>query len=275
MKLLSLDGKELQSLKLPEQFKEDVRPDLIKRAVLVIQSHGRQPYGAYERAGKNYSATLSRRRKRYRGPYGIGISRVPRKIMTRRGRRMFWVGAVAPNTVGGRKAHPPKAEKVWNQKINKKERRKAIRSAIAATANVELVKKRGHQVPSVYPIALEKKAEEFKKTKQILDLLKKIGLEKELERSSEKKVRAGKGKMRGRKYRGRKGILMVVSKACDLAKAGKNIPGIDIVEVQKLNAEVLAPGADPGRLTLWTEDAIKRLEKEKLFTNNQVKEIKK
>ena len=70
------------------------------------------------------SAKLSKRRRAYRGSYGFGISRTPRKILSKRGRRLGWVGAVAPNTVGGRRTHPPKAEKIWREEINTKERRK-------------------------------------------------------------------------------------------------------------------------------------------------------
>src|SRR3990167_995862 len=101
VKILSLDGKEIGKRNLPSQFNEDVMPDLIKRAVLAIQSHKRQPYGAKPEAGKRSSVEISRRRHNYRGSYGIGISRVPRKIMNRRGTRMSWVGAFAPGTVGG------------------------------------------------------------------------------------------------------------------------------------------------------------------------------
>ena len=123
LKILDTEGKESGKVDLPKQFSEPVRPGLIKRAVLAIQSHKRQPYGTDPRAGMKSSAELSRRRRKYRGSYGFGISRVPRKILSRRGTRMNWVGAFAPGTVGGREAHPPKASKKWAQKINKKERK--------------------------------------------------------------------------------------------------------------------------------------------------------
>src|SRR3989338_11129595 len=142
LKVISPEGKEDGSVTLPTQFSEEVRSDLIKRAVLAIQSHNRQPYGASPEAGKRASAKLSRRRRNYRGSYGLGISRVPRKIFSRRGTRMNWQGAFAPGTVGGRRAHPPKAEKIWWQNINKKERKMAIRSAMAATINKEAVTKK-------------------------------------------------------------------------------------------------------------------------------------
>ena len=252
-------------IKLPIQFEEELRPDLIQRAVLSVQSHKRQAYAVSTDAGKRASAKLSRRRRDYRGSYGIGISRMPRKIMTRRGTRMNWVGAFAPGTVGGRKAHPPKSEKLWWKKINNKEKSKAIRSAIAATISKEIVMERGHLIPENYPFILDEKFEFISKTREILESFKKLGLENELARVEEKKVRAGKGKSRGRKYKKKKGPLIVVSKINKLSNALSNIPGIDVVEVKSLNAELLAPGAKAGRLTLWTNAAINILEKENLF----------
>jgi len=250
---------------LPIQFNEDLRQDLIKRAVLALQSNKMQPYGASPEAGKRASVQLSKRRRKYRGMYGFGISRVPRKILSRRGTRMFWVGAFAPGTIGGRRAHPPKAGKVIGKKINKKEKRKAIRSAISATIVSGVVKDRGHILPENYPFIVDSKFENLNKTKEVVKTLKDLGLEKELERVSVKKVRAGKGKHRGRKYKTKKGPLIVVSKDEKIGKAAVNIPGVDIVNVKKLNAEFLAPGAVPGRLTLWTKPAIEALKKEKMF----------
>jgi len=262
-----LDGAKSKQLELPEQFNEEFRPDLIQKAVLVIQSHKRQPYGAKSDAGQRASALISRRRRKYRGSYGHGISRVPRKILWRRGTQFGWVGAFAPNTVGGRRAHPPKAQKIWDLKMNIKERRKAIRSALAAVANKELVLARGHKFKEL-PTIVESKIESLSKTKEIENILTKLGLQEELKRISIRKVRAGKGKMRGRKYKIKKGPLFVVSKECPLIKAVQNLQGCDICEVQDLNAELLAPGALPGRLTIFSEGAISRLEKEKLFTIN-------
>ncbi|MBW2963779.1 50S ribosomal protein L4 [Candidatus Woesearchaeota archaeon] len=263
--IVDLEKKKAGEKELPSQFNEEIRPDLIKRAVLTLQSSNRQKYGTDPRAGKKASALLSKRRRKYRGMYGHGISRTPRKIMSRRGTQLNWEGAFAPNTVGGRQAHPPKAEKNWERKINKKERRKAIRSAMAATLIKDLVKERGHWVPEDYPFIIDSKVEDLDKTKKVKDLLGKLGFEKELERGTKKKVRAGKGKLRGRKYKKKTSILIVVSKDCKLLRAGKNIPGIDIIKVNELNAEKLAPGAAAGRATLWSADSIEKLNKDKLF----------
>lgn len=254
-------------VELPSQFSEEFHPDLIARAVLSIESKQRQPYGADPSAGKLYSAKLSRRRKDFKGAYGIGISRVPRKTMSRSGTRFNWVGALAPGTVGGRQAHPPKAEKIWVKKINKAENRKAIRSALAATVVPSIVKGRGHVVPNNYPFVASTSLESMDKTKSVVDALKKFGFEGELKRVSERKVRAGKGKGRNRRYIGKRGPLVVVSTSdCKLARAARNIAGVDVAVVNRLNAHMLAPGTVPGRLTLFTEAAIERLSKEKLFT---------
>lgn len=252
-------------IELPRQFMEEIRPDLIARAVLALQSHKRQPFGANPEAGKRASAKLSRRRRNYRGSYGLGISRSPRKIISRSGIRFNWVGAFAPYTVGGRRAHPTKAEKIWQKKINRKERLKAIRSAIAATMAKDIVEKRGHIVPEMFPFIVDEKIESISKTGEALETLEKLGFGGELERAKEKKIRAGRGKSRGRKYKTKKSILIVVSKQDSIGKAARNIPGVEIIEAKNLNAEILAPGTVPGRLTLWTKPAIEMMQKENSF----------
>jgi large subunit ribosomal protein L4e len=253
------------TIDLPTQFTEEVRADLIKRAVLVVQANNRQAYGANPDAGMRHSAELSRRRRKYRGSYGHGISRVPRKIHSRNGTRMQWVGAVSPGTVGGRRAHAPKAEKIWSKKINAKERKKAIRAALAATVAKKIVEKRGHAMPEGYPFALDNSFESIKKTKDVLVALKAVGMSDELEKTAKRNIRAGKGKMRGRKYASPAGSLVVVSKACDITKSAANIPGITIKVVDELSAELLAPGCVPGRLTLFTQAALEKMKESKLY----------
>ncbi|MEA3347309.1 MAG: 50S ribosomal protein L4 [Candidatus Auribacterota bacterium] len=171
MKLINIDGKEKGDVDLPLQFKEEVRKDLIKKAVEVIQANNKQPYGAKIGAGMRASANLSKRRHKYRGCYGHGISRVPRKILSRKGTRMNWAGAVAPGTVGGRRAHPPKAEKNIAKSINIKEKKKAIRSALAASIDKELVKERNHAVPDNYPFVVSDDIEKIDKTKDVKKVL--------------------------------------------------------------------------------------------------------
>ena len=263
--ITDLNGTSARTAELPMQFEEEYRPDLIRRAFIAIQTSKRSSYGAKPGAGMRYSSKLSRRRRDFKGAYNKGISRVPRKTITRRGMQFNWIGATSPNTVGGRRSHPPKAEKIWKENINVKERRKAIRSALAATINKELVIKRGHKAKNVFPIIMDARIEDVKKTKEIIELLKKLGLKAEIARVSDVKVRSGIGKNRGRRHQNKAGILFIISKDCKLFKSARNIAGCDVAIVNNLNAELLAPGGDAGRLCIWSETAIERLGKEGLF----------
>jgi len=266
--IYSITGAKKAQIELPAQFQELIRADLIKRAVLAQQSHGYQPYGADPLAGTRQGFATPKRRKRYGTTYGHGISRVKRKFSWSRGLRFAWVGAFVASAIGGRKAFPPQANKVIAEKINTKERRKSIRSAIAATANKAQVEKRNHQIKDVksIPLVVEDKFETLKKAKDIKDALTKLGLSKDLDRASKRKVRAGRGTTRGRKYKTKVGPLLVVGKKdCAAVKAARNLPGVNIVDVSNLNAELLAPGTQAGRLTVWTQSAIERLGKERLF----------
>ncbi len=278
LKIMNKDGAEKGTIDLPEQFHEPVRSDLIKRAVLAIQANKRQQYGSHPEAGKRYSAFVSKRRRDYKGTYGIGQSRTPRKILNRSGTRFYFVGAFAPQTVGGRRAHPPKASKVWEQKINETENRKSIRSALSSTMSKKLVAERGHRIPEAYPFILSDDFQKISKTSELRKILQKTGFSEEIKRTEERKIRAGKGKTRGRKYKTKTGILFVVSESCNLQKSANNFTGFDVVTPEALNVELLAPGAQPGRLTLYTESAIKKISENKLFTKDfkgeSVKKIK-
>jgi large subunit ribosomal protein L4e len=265
MKIIKLDGTEQGSIELPQQFNEEIRADLVAKAVEVIQCNKKQPYGAKADAGLRASAELSRRRNNYRGSYGHGISRVPRKIMSRNGTRMNWVGAVAPGTVGGRRAHPPKSAKILKKSINEKERKKAIRSALAASVDKEIVASKGHIIPENYPFVITNDIEKLEKTKEIKTFLEKAGFKNEIKRSAVKKIRAGIGKLRGRKYKTKKGPLLVVGAECKLTKSAQNLPGIEIVQIKNINCELLAPGKQLARATLFTENAIKELKEKNLF----------
>ncbi len=263
--LFSLEKKKSGERKLPAQLLEPYRPDLIQRAVRALQSASRQAYGKKIMAGMRHSTTVSKRRRDYKTSYGVGMSRAARKVLSKRGTRMFWVGAFSPQATGGRRAHPPKAEKNYLQKINEKENRKALRSAAAATFSKMLVQQRGHKVPEEYPFIIETSFEQLSTTKKVEECLQRLGFADELLRAAERKVRAGKGKLRGRKYQQKKSALIVVGEKCPLMSAARNLPGIEVVPVKEINAELLAPGAFPGRVALWTQAALDELEKENLF----------
>ena len=248
--VLSIEGQKIGIVELPEQFNKPIRLDLIRRAVFSIQSHNYQPYGADPLAGTRQGQATPKRRKKFGTTYGYGVSRVRRKRFWRRGSRFGWQAAFVASAIKGRRAFPPKIEKVFAEKINRKERRKAICSAISAAKSY----------------VIEDKFEGLKKSKEVVIVLNKIGLKKELERTKQKKVRAGKGTMRGRKYKRKVGPLIVAEKKCSLLKSAANVPGIAIVEVKNLNAELLAPGMNAGRITIWTQSAIEKLAKERLFS---------
>ncbi len=248
---------------LPSQFSERVRPDIMKRAVLSIQSKNRQQYGSDPDAGLKHVTRLVKRSNTFRSQKGRGMSRTPKKVMLNRGSQFMWEGAEAPNTRSGRRAHPPKAGKDFEEEINDKERRKAIRSGIAATADEELVQE-NHDYEGELPIVAED-IEDIEKTSELEGELEDLGLEDELERVKEKKVRAGRGKSRGRKYRRKVGPLVVVEEDGGVFNAASNLPGVETVRVENLNAELLAPGARPGRLVIWSQNAMEKLEEEELF----------
>ena len=271
LKLLDVTNKEIGKIDMPSQFSEPLREDMIKRAVLAIQSHNRQPYGADPEAGLRASADLSKRRRKYRGSYGTGQSRTPRKVLSRNGTRFYFVGALAPQTVGGRRSHPPKPDKIWDLKINIQERRKAVRSALAAAVNADVVSARGHLLPEGYPFVADDAICTLKTAKAARKTLSTLGFGPELERTEEKKTRAGKGKSRGRRNITKKGLLLVVSADCPLMKACSNLPGVEVVSAKNINAELLAPGAVPGRITLFTRGAIDSFEKDSLFKIKKIR----
>ncbi|MBO8181337.1 MAG: 50S ribosomal protein L4 [Archaeoglobus sp.] len=245
-KVYDLSGDVKEEIELPSVFETEFRPDIIKKAVHAIQSNRRQPYGPNPLSGINYSAENW-------GP-GHGYARVPR---LKTGRR----AAIVPQAVKGRQAHPPKVQKVWSEKINKKEMKKALCSAIAASANPKLVSERPHIFDGDLPKIVADDFEALKKTKEVIDVLKALGLYADVERAkARKRYRAGKGKMRGRRYVGKKSLLIVVSDNSDVVKAARNLPGVDVVSARNLNVELLAPGAKAGRLTLWTKSAVEALE---------------
>ncbi len=246
-KVFNLEGKRVGRIRLPEIFKTTLRLDVIKRAVVAIQSHRLQPQGRDPMAGKRTTAES--------WGVGHGMSRVPRLREMRR-------AAFAPGTVGGRPTHPPVTKKKIMKKISKKEKRLALFSAIAATGSKETVVKRGHAVDDVpdFPLVITEDIESMKRTQDLKGVFINLGIWPDIYRVKESiKVRAGKGKMRGRRKKMAVGPLIVISKNDGIVEAARNVPGVDIAFVKDLNAELLAPGTHPGRLTVWTRSSIEEL----------------
>ena len=133
----------------------------------------------------------------------------------------------------------------------------------------EVVKERGHRFKHLIPI-VDTKIESLQKTKEVIKVLQSLKLEEELMRVAERKVRAGRGKSRGRRYKIKRGPLIVVSGICALQKAAASLQGVEVCEVNKLNIGMLAPGGNAGRLTLFTEKAMEKIKTEQLFMNKQI-----
>ena len=245
--LYSTAGKAKKKVDLPDQFETPLRTDLIRRGVTVARANRRQPYGSDRMAGRKHSVEHWGK--------GRGTARNPRLKGSRR-------GAEAPLTVGGRRAHPPKVEKIWAKKMNRKERRFARRSALAATADKETVADRGHRFGAkvTLPVIVEDKFEKIATAKDAMAFLKKVGISEDVIRAKDgRHIRAGRGKMRSRRFRTPKSILVITTEAAGVRKAVGNLPGLDVVPVTRVSVEDLAPGGDPGRLTIITESALKEV----------------
>ena len=241
-----IDGSSAEKIDLPEVFNTPYRPNVIRKSFYILHSNRRQPYGTDPYAGtKHATASVGK---------GRGQSRVPRLTQGRR-------AALAPGVVGGRRAHPPKAERNWKEKMNKKEKLLAKKSAIAATKDKEIVTKRGHKFDDkiTLPVIVEDKFDNIKKTEDVIDALDKIGVYDDVLRAAKgKHIRAGKGKARRRKYKTPKSIL-IVSKKDEINKSSSNLTGIDVVKPEQINIEHLAPGGNAGRLMIITKTALKEI----------------
>lgn len=241
-------GKEFE---LPKNFSIKIRKDILLK-VFEAQKL-KQPMGAKKGAGAGYSASgiLKHRRNVWKTTYGKGISRIPRKIFSRSGASFNWQGATVSSTRGGRRAHPPKSIENQFKKINKKELKIAFDSAFAGTVDAKsLEKKYNKKIESGFVFSEDILK---MKTKDFLELMKKVfgSLDKVIKKKS---VRAGKGKLRGRKYKSNAGLLFVVGKEEKMKRKG-----IEVVNVEDLRIKDLAPNGEPGRITCYTEKAIKEI----------------
>jgi len=256
----SIDGNPVEEIELPRQFSEEVREEIISRAVLAEQSTRYQPKGAFKLAGLQTTAEYRGRKEAYGSIKNKGISRLPREKFPK-GR--FGKVRIVPFSVKGRRAHPPNPKKVLVEKINRKEHEKALRSAIAATARKEVIAARGHAVDGVkeIPLVVENRFEEFDKTKNVLACLRALGLEADLERGRRKKAVSGvREGRRGGSVRP-KSVLIVVGNGSRVAKAARNLAGVDVRSASELDVESLAPGTHAGRLTLWSKRAVEEIGK--------------
>lgn len=247
--LYNTTGEKISEVVLPKIFSIPVRRDLIRRAFLsaftaMIQPKGRDPLAGRRTTARSWGV-------------GYGLARVPR---LRTGRAMFVSFAR-----GGHIAFPPRTDRVIHERINKKERVYAILSALSATSIPDLVKKRGHlfETDSLPVIVIDDVEDNIGKTRDARVFLEKIGVWRDIERSYERiRIRAGKGKMRGRKYVEPRSVLFILSSySKPFAKAIRNLPGVDIATPGNLSILHLAPGGEPGRLTVFTKSAFEEISK--------------
>jgi len=244
----TVKGEVSEKADVPEVFLTGYRPDIIKKAVLAAAANKRQPYGSKPDAGMRHSVSTWGK--------GRGVSRVQRLKSGKRATQ-------SPNNVTGRRAHPPRPERIWDQKVNKKELKIARCSALAATASSECVKERGHRFDDnvSFPIVVADEFQSVSTTSEVSEFFDAIGIGYDVERAKDgRKIRAGRGTMRNRKYRTPVSVLVVVSERdLPIFKGASNLPGVQVESVDTLNTGILAPGGDAGRLTVYTKSAFQKV----------------
>ncbi len=254
-KLIDTKGKESGKVEMPKNFSGNVRTDILAKVFEAQKLAYSQSYGAKEGAGAQYSASgiIKKKRHDWKGSYGKGISRVPRKIMSRNGASFNWIGATVSSTRGGRRPHAPRSEKNLFKKINKKELAIAFNTAFAGTADSELLmRKYSKKVDGAFVFTKDVLT---MKTKDFIEIIKTLFGEAFSTALKKKTVRAGIGKMRGRKYKSNAGLLFVIATDEEMKRKG-----ITVVKVSELRIADLAPNGKPGRLACYTESAIKEIE---------------
>lgn len=246
--ILDVEGKSAGNIHLPEVFQTSIRMDVIRKAAIAQQSHSFQPQGRNLMAGKRTTAESF--------GVGRGISRVPR--IGGHG-PLSGSAAFAPGTVSGRMAFPPVTSKKLVKEINQKERRLALKAAIAATASDDIVRKRGHKFDEdrILPLVVRNELENISKSSDAKRFLTSIGVWDDILRvRKSKRVKAG-----SRVHA--VGPLVVVGEDKNARKALRNFEGLDVIRASDLSVEALAPGTHPGRLTIWSESAIKTIAERK------------
>ncbi len=157
---------------------------------------------------------------------------------------------------------PTKTWRKWHRKINVTQKRYAVASALAATAVPALVMARGHKIDEVpeIPLVLDNSIESAKKTSAAKDILSAVGALADVEKAADsKKIRAGKGKARNRRYTLRRGPLVIYKSNDGVEQAFRNLPGVELCCVDRLNLLQLAPGGHMGRFCVWSQAALDAL----------------
>ncbi|XP_028763568.1 60S ribosomal protein L4 [Neltuma alba] len=243
-----------QAIPLPDVMKSSIRPDIVTFVHSNISRNSRQPYAVSRRAGHQTSAES----------WGTGraVSRIPR--VPGGGTHRAGQAAFGNMCRGGRMFAPTKIWRRWHRRVNVTQKRHAVVSAIAASAVTSLVLARGHRIESVpeMPLVVSDSAEGVEKTKDAIKVLKQIGAFPDAQKAKDSHaIRPGKGKMRNRRYISRKGPLIVYgTEGAKAVKAFRNIPGVEVANVERLNLLKLAPGGHLGRFVIWTKSAFEKLD---------------
>eukprot|EP01139_Manchomonas_bermudensis_P023555 Amastigsp_a841264_1820.p2 type:complete len:385 gc:universal Amastigsp_a841264_1820:41-1195(+) len=249
----SKNGEVVANIRLPGVFTAPIRSDIVQTVSRDMAKNSRQAYAVAEMAGHQATAES----------WGTGraVARVPR--VTGGGTHRAGQGAYANMCRGGRMFGPTKTWRRWHRKISVNQRRYATTSALAATAITPLVLARGHRVSGLgeIPLVLSNEVQSIKKTKDAVKVLQEHGAFADIERvKATRRMRAGKGKMRSRRFRQRRGPLVVYQNDDGITKAFRNIPGVELCNVERLSLLQLAPGGHLGRFVIWTQAAFERLD---------------
>jgi len=243
-----------QHVTLPAVMTAPIRPDVVHSVHTRMAKNRRQPYAVSRYAGHQSSAES----------WGTGraVARIPR--VPGGGTHRAGQGAFGNMCRGGRMFAPTKTWRKWHVRINVNERRYATCSALAASAIPALVMARGHRVEQIpeIPLVIDNKSiDNIDKTSRAVVLLKALGAYEDVEKVKDsRKIRAGKGKARNRRYVQKRGPLVIYNEKGPLVKAFRNLPGVELCAVTRLNLLQLAPGGHLGRFVIWTKDAFERLD---------------
>lgn len=245
------DAKE--QITMPAVLLAPIRPDIVHFVHTNMRKNRRQPYAVNLGAGMQHSAES----------WGTGraVSRIPR--VSGGGTHRAGQGAFGNMCRKGRMFAPTKIWRKWHRKINVNQKRYAVTSALAATAVPALVMARGHRVEGCgeIPVVVGSEVESISKTKEAVEVLKRIGCYEDVEKARDSKaIRSGKGKMRNRRHVMRRGPLIVFNGDEGITRAFRNLPGVELCHVERLNLLQLAPGSHLGRLVIWTAPAFSRLD---------------
>jgi len=242
-----------KSVVLPAVFRAPIRTDIVNFVHDQMRRNKRQAHAVSTKAGEQTSAES----------WGTGraVARIPR--VRGGGTHRSGQGAFGNMCRGGRMYAPLKVWRKWHRKINLKQRRYALVSALAASGVPSLVLARGHNIETVpeIPLVLSDKVQDIKKTKEAVAILRKVGAWSDiLKVYASKHTRAGVGKMRNRRTVMKRGPVVIYDKDNGVKKAFRNIPGVSLLSVERLNLLRLAPGGHVGRFVIWTESAFKKLD---------------